>query len=275
MLKKFIILISFVCIVSCEEQVDVAIENFEERAIIQANFEIFRDSSFSRNRVFIRKTRPFFEETWRNVEDAKVSIKNTQNDSLYIFDYFRNGAYFNSELLLKEDITYELTVEIDEEIYFSTAKSISNSPIESIEYIGDRTRESEEIAEFNVVFTDDITEKNYYLFELDYSIINVFEDNFFNGQAFNFSLFKRKSDIFNNSITVTSYGIDKDYFMYLSKLIELNEPQFYGPFSTPPASPRGNIVNKTNVNNFAFGYFQISVVYDKVYTFAEPNKSKE
>jgi hypothetical protein len=31
-----------------------------------------------------------------------------------------------------------------------------------------------------------------------------------------------------------------------------------GPFSTPPATVRGNIINQTNSNNFALGYFNLS-----------------
>jgi hypothetical protein len=31
-----------------------------------------------------------------------------------------------------------------------------------------------------------------------------------------------------------------------------------GPFATPPATIRGNIVNQTNSKNFALGYFTLS-----------------
>lgn len=260
-------------ILSCEEAVDLEITDFQERYVIEANFEMQRDSSFSRNILFIRKTSPFFEEEWRNVDHAHVSIRNTQNDSLFEFEYFRNGIYSNRNLVLKEDIVYELRAEIAGELFYSAAKAVGNVPIDTITYVGDVTFEEEQFAEFNIRFTDRRDERNYYLFELDYANPQVFDDSFFAGQAFNFAMFKRRSDIIENQVIVHSYGIDKPYYNYLSQLIELNNPRFYGPFSTPPPSARGNIVNLTDQNNPAFGYFQIAVVYDKRFTFAAANVS--
>jgi hypothetical protein len=37
------------------------------------------------------------------------------------------------------------------------------------------------------------------------------------------------------------------------------------PFATPPATVRGNIINQTNNDNFALGYFQLSEMDTKNY----------
>jgi hypothetical protein len=33
-----------------------------------------------------------------------------------------------------------------------------------------------------------------------------------------------------------------------------------GPFQTTPAAVRGNIVNQTNIDNYALGYFSLSEI---------------
>jgi hypothetical protein len=38
------------------------------------------------------------------------------------------------------------------------------------------------------------------------------------------------------------------------------------PFQTPPATVRGNIVNQTNFNNFALGFFRLSETDTMSYT---------
>jgi hypothetical protein len=253
--------------ISCEEPIELTLDTFEELPVIQANFEVFKDSTLGRNLVVIRKTNSFYEVDWRNVENAKVSVRNTRNDSIYPFEYFRNGLYFNQNLVVDEDTTYELKVDLEGEFFQASAKATNNSPIETIKYVDDIIIEGDEYAKFNVSFKDNVNERNFYLFLVDYNNPQIYEDTFFNGQNFSFSIFKRKSDLINNELIIQSFGIDKAYYSYLEKIIELNSPQFYGPFSTPPPGPVGNIKNMTDSRNFAFGYFQISVVYEKRFAF--------
>lgn len=270
--KTFVVICSLTLFISCEEPIDVTLAPFDERPIIKANFQIFKDSSYTRNFVYVRKSSPFFEESYRDVEDALVTLRNTVTDSVYLFEHRSSGIYGIQDFNLKENTEYELKVVLDQEVFLSTATSTNNAPIDTLEYVGDRTFENEEYVELEVGFKDDVNESNYYLFEIDFNNIQIFEDEFFNGEDFNFSIFKLKTNVFENDVVVTSSGIDKNYFTYLEKLIELNDPQFYGPFSAPPPNLRGNIINTTNSNNLAFGYFQISVVYEKEYIFSNTGK---
>lgn len=69
-----------------------------------------------------------------------------------------------SGLELQENLTYELQVKIDHEVFTSNATSVENVSINSIEYLGDIRFEQEQFAEFNINFTDKPEEKNYYKF---------------------------------------------------------------------------------------------------------------
>jgi hypothetical protein len=138
-------------------------------------------------------------------------MEKIDDDSLFSYRYVKNGLYVTSGLELRENFIYELQVKIDDEVFTSNATSVENVSINSIEYLGDIRFEQEQFAEFNINFTDKPEEKNYYKFDLDYRNQQVFDDEFFAGQTFNFSMLKRKSDIFDHEVMVHSYGINIPY----------------------------------------------------------------
>ena len=59
-------------------------------------------------------------------------------------------------------------------------------------------------------------------------------------------------------VTIKILGIDERYFNYSNILIDQSEQAGGNPFQTPPAQIRGNIINTTNPENFALGYFNLS-----------------
>ena len=67
-------------------------------------------------------------------------------------------------------------------------------------------------------------------------------------------------------IAITHYGISKNYYNYMNKIIPLSGGSDGGPFQTTPAAVRGNIVNQTNIDNYALGYFSLSETDSATYT---------
>ena len=61
------------------------------------------------------------------------------------------------------------------------------------------------------------------------------------------------------------YGISKSYYNYMFKLI-LATGNDGNPFPTIPSAARGNIINQTNNNNYAVGYFRLAEMDSKSYT---------
>jgi hypothetical protein len=55
-------------------------------------------------------------------------------------------------------------------------------------------------------------------------------------------------------------GISERYYNFMSKIYATVSETNAGPFETAPAEIRGNIVNMTNPNTFAYGYFNLSEV---------------
>jgi len=61
-----------------------------------------------------------------------------------------------------------------------------------------------------------------------------------------------------DTLTYTMSGISQQYFNYMNILLAQTGNSSTGPFSTPNSTVRGNIVNQTNFDNFALGYFRLS-----------------
>ena len=51
-------------------------------------------------------------------------------------------------------------------------------------------------------------------------------------------------------------GIDYNYFKYMIQVVIQTNTQ-NGPFSTPPAPIKGNILNIKDSNSVVFGYFKV------------------
>ena len=63
------------------------------------------------------------------------------------------------------------------------------------------------------------------------------------------------------------YGISRPYYDYIKILVE----QLGGTdlFDSTPVAVKGNCINETNPENYAFGYFRLTQVVKASYTFVE------
>lgn len=52
----------------------------------------------------------------------------------------------------------------------------------------------------------------------------------------------------------------------MNKLLSISGSGGGGPFATPPATLRGNIVNQNNADNYPLGYFHLSEIDTGSYT---------
>jgi hypothetical protein len=52
-----------------------------------------------------------------------------------------------------------------------------------------------------------------------------------------------------DKVTVSHYGISKEYYNYINILVSISG-NGGGPFQSPPATVRGNIINTTNADNY-------------------------
>ena len=112
-------------------------------------------------------------------------------------------------------------------------------------------------------------ESNFYLEEYKvpfrpFPLLGAFNDEFENGNQM-FSLLIDENLAPAQNIKFTLHGISERYFNFMNILISISGGLSNGPFSTPPATVKGNIINQTNNKNYPLGYFRLSELDVKNY----------
>jgi hypothetical protein len=123
--------------------------------------------------------------------------------------------------------------------------------------------------EIKAYFNDTAIINNYYLYKYLYSnrINSTYfadEDKFYQGNEF-FSISRNNDLKVGDKIEISHSGISKTYFNYMKVLLSIAGNSSGGPFQSPPATVRGNIVNTTNFDNYALGFFALSEFDSKTY----------
>ena len=262
-MKQFIyILLVTIILTSCEDVVDIDVPNSEPRLVIDASFEFYfnEDPVAIDGYLRLTKSAPFFDGSVPSVDNATVFITNLEDNSVINFELSENpGFYVPSEgsIITPEfETTYELTVIFEDETYKAATQLFPSVPIDNIEQ-GDGALFDGDETEIILTFTDDATRDDFYLFDFDFDLLEVSEDRFYQGETFTFSYFYEDM-IVGEEITVKILGIDERYYNYAELLIEQSEQEGGNPFLTVPALLRGNIINTTNPDNYALGYFNLS-----------------
>ncbi len=240
---------------SCEEVIDLDLDQHEKRVVIDANLFV---GETSYNKITLSYSSPFYTEGYQYISTASVQITNTTSNESYPFTYTSNGTYENNSFDPETDETYELEVIVEGKTYKAISKVWQAPEIEKIEQVnnGGFTGDMKEVQFY---YRDDANTEDYYLSQIKDSE----ENNFFNGN----DLFTN-GNLISDSYTAEDeqqgetifYGlakIDKEYYNYLSKLFG-NAASAGNPFATPTGTLKGNIINTTNENEFPLGYFHIA-----------------
>jgi hypothetical protein len=259
---KIIFLLSIVLFTNCEKVIDVDVPSIEPKLIIDASFEVLFDESpvVANTVVKLSLSADYFDDTIPPATNASVFLTNLSDNTIINFtDENEDGNY---EPLISfipaDDVEYELTIVYDNETYQGKATKVKSTPFTEI-IQGDETLFSGEEIELKISFTDNVDAENYYLFNIDtYNFITI-EDRFFNGTDYNFSYFYEDENIeFPKNIDLKMSGMTKEYYTYFEILVSQGGQAGGGPFQAIPSSLLGNMINKTNEENFPLGYFHIS-----------------
>lgn len=265
-LKYYILL--FLIITSCTEVVDVDVPNEVPRLVIEASLDWEKGTLGNEQTIYLSLSTPYFDSEQINpVSGATVKVINNTNNAEFVFADHNNGAYSNYSFIPELNQKYTLEVLYNNELY--TAEE-TMMPVVDIEEVYQSTENGfdKENMEVNIVFTDPAAFENFYLMNFqkqgDY-LPELFDysDEFTNGNRI--ELFYEDEFIVGDTIEISLYGISKQYYNFIKLLIE----QSYdgGPFATIPTQLKGNCINVSNAENYAFGYFRLTQVSKETYTF--------
>ncbi len=262
---KFIALVLILLSISCEEVVDIDLEQSEPRLIVEASIIWLKGTTGSNQSIRLSETSPFYEEETIGVTDASVKIT-SENGNIFNFTHQENGIYTNTIFQPELNMKYELEVTNDGDLYRASETLM---PVVSIDYV-DQTESggfSGEDLEIKAYYTDPVDAENYYLFKFRDENVNLelYEDEFTNGNQI-FGYYSTEDIERNDQIGIEIQGISKSYYEYLFILRSQVGSSDGGPFETMPATVKGNIINNSNPGNYPLGYFRLSEADSTFYT---------
>ncbi|OZV66406.1 DUF4249 domain-containing protein [Winogradskyella aurantia] len=269
MKKVLIFIFAFSFFYSCEDVIDIDLNEAEPRLVIEASINWFKNTAGNEQAIRLSLSAPFFDETVPPANDAIVQIVDSNNN---VFDFVEDGntgIYKNNTFVPVIDETYVLTINYEEEIYTATETLKSVVPIDFVEQNNDGGFSGEDI-ELKAFYTDPANIENYYFFEFisDIAVVptlEVYEDRFTDGNQI-FGFYTEEDLEAGDVVTIRNYGVSSRFYDFMFILLQQGSDEGGGPFETQPATVRGNCVNQTNPDNFPFGYFRLSEVDEVIYT---------
>lgn len=269
-MKKIILLIIvFISLffTGCEEVVDVDLNNAPPKLVIEAAINWRKGTSGAQQTIKLTTTTGYFEGEIPVVSGAVVYVKNSANQQFNFTEVPNSGRYVCNNFRPVIDGTYTLTVISNGNTYTASETLKAVTPITHVEQ-----NNSGSIAGILVraFYKDPAGADNYYLYQYTYpnkaiSTYYVDKDEFYQGNEF-FSVSDDEDLKAGDEIEVTHYGISKQYYSYMNILVSIAGSNIGGPFQTPPATVRGNVINTTDKNNYPLGYFSLSEIVSKKYT---------
>ena len=253
-------------IFSCEEVIPLNLDTAPPKLVVEAVIVWKKGTTGSTQKIKLSNTTSYFSDATSKVLGATVFIKNSSNTTYTFTEVPNTGEYKCLNFVPVIGENYTLTVISDGNTYTANETLQSVAPITNVEQNNQGGFSGKNI-EIKTHFSDPATESNFYLYRYTYSTqvksnFYVDEDVFFNGNPF-FSLSRNNDVKSGDRIEINHYGISKTYYNYMSILVNIAGNNGGGPFQSPPATVRGNIINTTQPDNFPLGYFSLSE-YDTV-----------
>ena len=280
-MKKHIKLfaLSFLIIMtSCEDVIDVNVPNSEPRLVVEAFLDWEKGTTGNNQTIKLSTSTPYFDTNINNnVVGASVKVTNNNTNDEYVFVDQNDGTYTITNFVPIINNSYALEIVYNGETYTANESLISVPEIKRTEQSLDGGFD-DEVLDVSIFWDDPIDQENYYLLKLIeegdlFPILEDDSDEFSNGNEMNEFFEKDKDENddqeeFNpgDTVNITLYGISERYHNYIQILIEQYDSGG-DPFSQVPAEIKGNCINISNPDNYAFGYFRLTE-YDTVnYTF--------
>lgn len=274
---------------ACEDVIEVDLSDQETRLIVDGLIRVDTDEFFIPVEVKLSLSSNFFDENIpTSAESVIIRYEEIENNVVVFMGSSTlaetapgSGVYvpdpnFSSDQriptsVLDRTIIFTLYVRHQNRLYLAQTSYAPAVPINSLRQ-GDGSLFNGDETEIIVNFTDNIEQNNYYVFDFDFGEYLVTEDEFFQGQVFEFSFFYDQRFDPDTTIDISILGADQKFYNYMDLLIE-QSGDFQGPFQTPVTTVRGNVFDITDLDNidvfdnvdqpdvFPLGYFAIVQEY--------------
>ena len=242
---------------SCEEVIDVELQESTPRLVVEASIIWEKGTIGNTQIISLTTTTPYFNTDISPASDALVQVISSSG-KLYEFDELDPGIYVNNNFFPELNKEYQLTIQYNNEVYTATESMIPVVDLEEVEQTFNGGFSGEDI-ELKAYFYDPAEILNFYLvqFFVDDLSLQIYNDEFINGNR-TFAYFSDEDLEVGDNVIIEIQGLSERFYEYLYILSSQAGENNGSPFQTQPTTVRGNIINQTNTENFAFGYFRLS-----------------
>lgn len=271
----FALLITFI---SCDDPIDVDLTEAAPRLVIEASLDWEQGTAGNNQVVKLSTSTPFFDnDVDTSVAGASVKVTNDDTGTEFIFTDQNDGNYTTNSFVPVLNNSYTLEVIFNGEVYNATE---TMTPITGINEVFQSLEGGfdEDLLDVNITYNDPQEMGDFYMIRLQevgdlFPIIETRSDEFTNGNVQD-EFFEKDDDDDNpdnqfdpgDSVNIKLFGISERYYNYITLLVEQYDSAG-NPFATTPAEIRGNCINITNADNYAFGYFRVTQFDQVDYTF--------
>ena len=261
-------IIIYICIlsfISCEEVVNVDLQQSDPRLVVEASILWEKGTSANTQIITLTTTSPYFESATSPAEKATVMVT-TSTGQQFNFNEVDPGIYVNNNFEPELNKEYQLTIEYNNETYTASESMIPVADLQDVEQTLNGGFSGEDI-ELKAYYQDPAVTSNHYLVKFFFEDLSLqlYDDQFTNGNR-TFAYFSDSDLEIGDQVNFEIQGISERFYEYLYILSSQAGENNGGPFQTQPTTVRGNIVNQTNPDNFAFGYFRLSQTNQLDYT---------
>ena len=255
-------------IISCEDVIEVDVPTAAPRLVIDASINWFKNTSGNQQLISLSLSAPYFDTEIPPANGAQVTITDTQNNTFNFIEQDNSGIYINNNFIPEINGEYNLIINYQNEVYTATETLKSVTSVDFIEQKNNGGFSNDEI-EIKAYYTDPVNEDNFYF----YRFINttrsdtsseVYDDEFTNGNQI-FAFYSDEDLTTGDEVTIRNFGISEQFYEFMFILKQQTGDSGGGPFETQPATVRGNCINKTNPDNYPFGYFRVSQADEIIY----------
>lgn len=242
---------------SCEDVVNLDLETGEAKLVVDAEIIWKKGTAGNEQVIKISKMAPYYNNTTPKVSGAQVRIENSTGD-IFTFNETEQGIYVCTNFVPVLNADYKLFVTAEGQSFTATEKLTSVTPIDKVEQALVPDFGGEDVIELTFYYKDPADQANFYLtdYQSEFLLFPEYEltdDELFNGNDIS-TRFSDEDMKPGNTVEITHRGISKSFYNYMKLILEVYDGN---PFSVPPGNIRGNIVNTSDANNFALGYFRL------------------
>jgi len=289
MRKIFCLLGGLLIFYACEDVIDVELQTTAPRLVVNGLVRVDFTQEFVPVEIRVSETSNFFEDNvptqlddnatifyGQPNPDAPEILENVATSSLTELEpgsgiYVPDPSFDEDQRIRTSSIrsnTVFILIMEHKGLQYAARTPISFAvPIDNLEQ-GDETLFDEDDTEIKVTITDVPDVDNYYVFDFGEGDYLALDDQFIDGQEFEFSYFPERDLQSGEFLEVSILGADQEFFNYMDLLVEQTENDG-GVFETPAATVRGNIFDVTGLDNnlifdnvnrtdaFPLGYFAV------------------